>query len=273
MRLNTLCSDPKIRTRLNFLVTKMNRLLGEAYAFMNFHTLRVIRDGNPPLTVDRDLSYRCLVAASDSDARPATLGDDFMNSVKAFDALRPEPKAAPSTPAQSKVKGKGAKISSSNPLGKDKVDIRGHVQVVADLFRVMETMVSNHLWTNLAPRIEKYLVWKHPTLKRFHKAITRAVVTEPTKAAGDVIAAAAVYFKQQKERAPSEKQLAVQSAKADREARKAEKQLAAQAAKAEKDSLDALKKAEKPSPLPKKARKPTDKQLAAQATKDARATE
>jgi hypothetical protein len=231
MKLNTLCANQQICGKLRVLVTDMNRLLGEAYAFMNFHTARLMKNNTPPVSVDRNFCYRCLVAASDSAVFPGTLGDEFKESILQFDALRPD---APDASDTSKT----IKVSGSNPLGKQKVNIRGVVQVVADLSKVMETMVSNHLWTNLSPRIERYLGWRHPTLKRFHKAITRAVVEHPKKPIVDVIAAATVYFKPKK--GASSKAAAAQETPSGKKARKlSAKQLATQLAKAAKEAKKA----------------------------------
>jgi hypothetical protein len=40
----------------------------------------------------------------------------------------------------------------------------------------MATMANNHRWTNLAPRLKRYLEWRYPGLKRAHAGIVAAVV-------------------------------------------------------------------------------------------------
>jgi hypothetical protein len=91
----------------------------------------------------------------------------MLTSKEAFDLLRPPPA--------------------------NKISIVGYNQIVADTSIIMATMGCNHLWTNLNARLDRYLSWKHPRLRRFHAAIVRALVTEPTKDISKIMGAAAVY--------------------------------------------------------------------------------
>lgn len=85
-------------------------------------------------------------------SRAATLGESISISMGLFDQLR-----------------------DNQP----KVDATLYSQLLADLSISMATMASNHLWMNIESRIERFLVWKYPELKKFHKTIVRAVVTLP----------------------------------------------------------------------------------------------
>ncbi len=158
MKLNTFCPNAGLRRKIVSVVLDANRLLGEAYAFANFHVLRVLRmvpDGSSLPPIDRNFYYRCLMAVSENHVRAATLGTDFAASIVAFDALR-------------------------RGDARTKVYAVGLNQLVADLTIIMATMAKNHVWTNLVPRLKRYLSWKHPDIKRkMCNLIVNAVVSEP----------------------------------------------------------------------------------------------
>jgi transposase len=160
MKLNTFSSNKQLNTKLRNVVFDMNQLLGETYAFANFHILRLLRkrDTSPDVVIpkiDRSFYYRCLIAASVNLSRDATLGDDLSDSKQQFDQLRD-----PSVP---------------------KVNITGHNQVIADLSISMATMGTNHLWTNIKKRLERFLRWSQPTMKKaIKKNIIDAVLFKPT---------------------------------------------------------------------------------------------
>ena len=103
--------------------------------------------------MDRNFFYRCLLAVSDNSSR---LFDDCMRStIEKFDALR--------------------------PAGASKVDVHGYSQLLADLSIIMATMAQNHLWTNLASRVLKYLRLGHPELKRHHHMIVGGLLYRRTE--------------------------------------------------------------------------------------------
>ena len=144
----------RLSSALNGIVYTGNRLLGEAYAFSNFHVSRLLNAGATPIrkghaatpanlvlpVMDRNFFYRCLLAVSVSNARKTTLGADFQVSVDLFDGLRPT-----DTP---------------------KVDIRDLNQLVASLSIIMATMATNHLWMNLHARVSRYVKWRYSYLKK-----------------------------------------------------------------------------------------------------------
>ena len=156
MKLNTFLLDngaAQLKAKLEAVVLDGNRLMGEAYAFANFHVLRLLEGGQPLPKIDRSFYYRCILAISESTVRASTLGTEFSNSVAAFDASREEATA--------------------------KVKISGFNQMVADLSIIMATMATNHLWMNLEGRLKRYLSWSYPSIKPFHNAIVKAVVRAP----------------------------------------------------------------------------------------------
>lgn len=161
MKLNTFSSNKQLNTMLRNVVFDMNQLLGEAYAFANFHILRILhaQETSPNIVIpkiDRNFYYRCLVAMSVNKARDLTLGDDLRLSKQHFDQLRDH--------------------------GIPKVNIEGHNQVIAYLSISMATMGTNHLWMNIKKRLERFLRWSQPTLsKAIKKNIVVALLFTPTK--------------------------------------------------------------------------------------------
>jgi hypothetical protein len=195
MKLRSFCPHPAVFSRLNKLVMDMNRLSAEAYAFGNFHVTRLLVHGEEVPHVDRNFYYRCLVAVATSDVRPGTLGAPWRTSMELFGALR--------------------------PATQTKIDIRGaYNQAVASLSIVMATMATNHLWTNLLPRLTAYLKWRYPNM-RGRKQIIGAVMID-TRADLDVLFA--------RDGKPDARALVM----AERVLERAVKAAAAKAAKAEK---------------------------------------
>jgi hypothetical protein len=159
MKLNTFSVNKQINTRLRNVVLDMNQVLGEAYAFANFHLLRIM-DASPDIVVpkiDRNFYYRCLVAVSVNKSRDTTLSDELQASKKRFDALR----------------------ESNVP----KVKTIGQSQMIADLSISMATMATNHLWMNIQKRLQRFLSWSQPALKLpMRKRIVASVLFKPTVA-------------------------------------------------------------------------------------------
>lgn len=186
MKLGTFCNNMRLRCKLNAVVKDMNRVIGEAYAFANFHVRRIMDCADTtvdtkmtveerakgrgrsrvvestikltlqPLvlpTIDKNFYYRCILAVTTNRCRPSTLGTSIERSIKLFDALRPE--------------------------GYVKVDVCDYNQVVADLSKIMATMATNHLLFNASHRVKNYLCWRHPELRRQHNKIVGAVVYKP----------------------------------------------------------------------------------------------
>ncbi|MEW5315214.1 MAG: hypothetical protein WDW38_006660 [Sanguina aurantia] len=166
MKLGSFCLNPDLHKKINSVVLDINRLTGEAYAFGNFHALRLLDlapDGG--LLVEKDWGnyyYRCLLAVSVNKSRASTLGPEWVASRSAFDALRPH--------------------------GSQKVDISNYNQVVASLRITMATMAKNHLWMNLEGRLARYVRNKYPTLKGMGKRIVQAVVKLPKANLDDLFA-------------------------------------------------------------------------------------
>ena len=169
MKLKTFCRCPRLQDRIQALVKRMNRVVGEAYAFANFHVTRILNDPARPAlpAIDRNFYYRCLVAVCDFKTRKGTLDASWQASIRAFDALRPAG-------------------SSKVPLDKD-------TQIIADLSITMATAAVNHLYVNLDRRLRSYVKWRHPELKTLVFSVSRLVAYPslsldkvlPLPAAGD----------------------------------------------------------------------------------------
>lgn len=170
MKLNTFLRTSKhtrsIKAKLNEVVLDGNRLLGEAYAFANFHVGRLLEAGTAVPVIDRNFYYRCILAVCISSCRADTLGESISISVSLFDMLRDD---------------------------QPKVDATLYGQLLADLSISMATMASNHLWMNIESRVERFLRWKCPALKKFHKTVVRAVVTSPRDSVDKIFDADTAY--------------------------------------------------------------------------------
>ena len=162
MKLRTFCPDKGIHTKINSIVFDVNRLVAEAYEFANFHLLMVIsnqRMNNMNVCapkIDRNFYYRCLLAVSINNCRNGTLGNDFNESIIAFDNLR-------------------------EGDAQHKIDIRSMNPIVADQSITMATMATNHLWLNIYNRITRFISWKYPILgPKWRKRIADAILKTPT---------------------------------------------------------------------------------------------
>ena len=158
MKLNSFCPNIYIQKRLSSLVLDSNRLLGEAYTFAEFHILRLfdIQQTLIP-NINRQYFYRCLLAVSQTNARKDTLGPDFEESVRQFDELRTADSVT-------------------------KVDMKLYGQLLSDLSLIMETMGYNHIWTNIKPRLLRFIKWMYPFIKKKHTYnIIDALLYSPTK--------------------------------------------------------------------------------------------
>ena len=154
MKLNKFSINPQLNGKLRSVVLNMNQLLGEGYAFANFHIIRTLTENKACPKIDKNFYYRCLVAVSENKSFEGTLGDELTRSKTAFDALR-EPKA-------------------------EKVNVIGEVQVLADLAISMATMATNHLWMNIEKRLQRFLTWSEPTMKPpMRKRIISALIYKP----------------------------------------------------------------------------------------------
>ena len=151
MKLNSFCSDDRIKSRLRAIVTDSNIILGEAYAFANFHIIRLLKDNGSMPPINDEFYWRCINAVTKNNCTDKLFNDDFKASILLFDALRDEAIAP-------------------------KVDIRLNFnQIAASLRSMMSTAAVNHLWENLDKRVSTYIAWKWPTLKRCARKVQQAV--------------------------------------------------------------------------------------------------
>jgi len=166
MKLNTFCRDGTRRQlvgRINKYVLDLNRVVAEAYLFANFHIAWCLSHPTacelPKL--DRNFYYRCILAVATSNVRRGTLGPELMRSIEAFDALR--------------------------PVGLAKVDVRPYNQAIADLSIQMATMACNSVWAKVEKVVMRYLRFRHPNLRRYHRRIVDAVVSNPSQEASSIV--------------------------------------------------------------------------------------
>lgn len=199
MKLNTFLRDGASKAillhKLGRVVKDGNVLLAEGYAFANFHVLRLLDEDKAVPVIDRSFYYRCLLAVSDSRCRADTLGEDFKSSMEAFDRLRPEATPTAPTSAAAAAETRRTTCFHTNPFQRSKVKVDEYNQLLASLSIQMATMATNHLLVNLNRRLERYLGWKHPSIKRFHRAIVRAVLETPDADVEKIMLASSTYKK------------------------------------------------------------------------------
>ena len=155
-----------ISVALNTIVIEMNKLMGEAYLFGNFHASRLLKTGVELPQVDRNFYYRCLLSVGKNKCVETTLTAEWVESIRQFDAFRPKHLVEP--------------LVAQPKKGCAKVSVIGRVQLIADLSILMSTMASNHLWMNLESRLSTYIQWKYPNMSKSNqKSIVVALVKAP----------------------------------------------------------------------------------------------
>ena len=155
MKLATFCGNAGVRRVLNSVVLDCNIMVAEAYAFANLHVTRILEQGLAPPEVGPKFYDACLSAVTTCRTMPEKFDKGMQDSIAAFDELRP----------------KGVQKVEGSRLG----DIR------SELCIGMAAMAANHLWLNLAGRLSKYLVWRHPEVtKAMRKTVVECVAMFPT---------------------------------------------------------------------------------------------
>jgi hypothetical protein len=139
MKLATFCPDQALRAMIDSTALRANDIIGEAYAFANFHLARVHAAGTASPSINQSFYYACLACVSRMNTRDGTLSADLQASAAAFDDLR--------------------------PAGSTRVDATDLMDLMPDIAVTMATMATNHLWMNLCGRLAKYIKWKHPDVK------------------------------------------------------------------------------------------------------------
>lgn len=157
MKLNSFIENASLKQALRIMVRDFNFLLAEAYKFSNLHILRILSstEGSEVPKLDRNFFYRCLVAVGDGSPADGTLSEELLATRAIFDQLRPAEGRDP------------------------KINIKGKVQLLADLSIIMATMAKNHIWENLTDRLKRFLRWRYPQLRPFFRKIIDAVVERP----------------------------------------------------------------------------------------------
>lgn len=155
MKLATFCGNADVRRVLNSVVLHCNVMMAEAYAFANLHVTRVLEQGLAPPEVGPKFYDACLSAVTSCRTTASKFDQGMKDSISVFDGLRPC----------------GALKIESSKLS----DIR------SELCIGMAAMAANHLWLNLAGRLSKYLVWRHPEVtKALRKTVVECVAMFPT---------------------------------------------------------------------------------------------
>jgi len=152
-KLTTFCQNPAIRRQLNSFVMDSNIMVAEAYAFANLHVTRLLERGKSVPVIDQSFYHACMTAVTECGSDHS---DEMKESIKAFDALRP----------QGEAKVKSERIH----------DIREELAIS------MAAVASNHLWSNFESRLTKYLLIKYPDLtKKWREVVVDCVAVSPTK--------------------------------------------------------------------------------------------
>ena len=151
MKLATFCSSKLVMARLQTTVMTGNIVLGEAYAFANFHLRRLRYAGIVELpAIDEKFFWRSIMAVTINRHVQKLFTPEWLTSIQEYDALRPK--------------------------GDTKADIGGNFNAVACSLRiVMRTAAVNHLWLNLDKRVGRFVAWQWPDLKRCAKKVQMAV--------------------------------------------------------------------------------------------------
>lgn len=161
MKLASFCSEPALRAMIDAAALTTNNIVGEAYAFANFHVTRTALAGEAQAPVTQKFYYACLACVSKMNVRESTVSDAMKLSAAAFDALRPE--------------------------GSNRLDATNLMDLMPDVAVTMATMGTNHLWMNLCKRISCYLKWKHPEVKKaLRTVIVRFVAKFPRMSLDDI---------------------------------------------------------------------------------------
>jgi hypothetical protein len=160
MKLNTFSKTKDVKAEIQRKVEIANIVLGEAYAFANFHILRLHSiDAEMPV-IDEKFYWRAMMAVTKNNCIAKLFTPEWLMSIAEYKALRPE--------------------------GYQPANIGGDFNAISASLRiVMSTAAINHLWLNLEKRILRFLSWKWPSLKRSAKKIQIAVTVLNKKPATD----------------------------------------------------------------------------------------
>ena len=213
MKLNQFIKSYALKKSIQDVVMECNLLFGEAYAFANFHMLRILHDGKVIPRIDRNFYYHCIVAVQKkADTKDdVLLGADMFQSLQAFNMLRPDGGVEQKTnemlynrmtskQLKTESKARGMKRYSNlknaalitrlvQEFGETPLltltaeDLKPETsilsQVIADMSIAMATVACNHLWVNLDSRLTSYVKRNYPELKGKWKTIVDAVTKFP----------------------------------------------------------------------------------------------
>jgi hypothetical protein len=155
MKLASFCPNPVLRSMIIAATLTTNDVVGEAYAFANYHLTRMLESDQPTPPINRTFYYACLGCVSKMNTRVATIPAVMLASATEFDNLR--------------------------PAGTERLDATDLMDLMADISISMATMATNHLWMNLCTRLTRYLTWKYPDVK---KKMRRVIVCFAVKFPG-----------------------------------------------------------------------------------------
>jgi hypothetical protein len=185
--------DAPLRRLMATCALDVNTIVAQAYAFANFHVTRMMESGKHVDDVGPNFYNRCLAAVSLCKVRDSTLDEDFLRSIDAFDALRPD--APPPVPMKRRAKGtrlrsrsqkrRAQKALVARPAAKVDSTLLGDIK--SELCIGMATMAANHLWMNLRSRIVKWLAWSQPDISKALRGVIADMVSKcPKKSIANV---------------------------------------------------------------------------------------
>lgn len=154
MKLAKFCKDERICRALNADVQATNLMIAEGYAFANFHMTRLIEESKEIPSPCEKFYNRCLASVITCTTHKKFFNEDFIESAKLFDELRPA----------GVVRVDGAKL--------------GHIR--SELIKGMQATATLHLRSNACIRLSKYLQWRAPHInKTMRKKVVDLVLNFP----------------------------------------------------------------------------------------------
>ena len=183
MKLSQFCNDQRICRIMNSEVQATNVMLAEGYAFANFHVTRLLEEGKDVPPLEPKFFDRCLSSVVVCKNKKGFFSEDFIESAKLFDSLRPA----------------GTGRTDGMKLG----------NIKSELLKGMKATASLHLRSNACTRLSKYLQWNASHInKTMRKKVVDLVLNYPKK---DIEEAIPLIDKKGAELTPSRSKAAVRA--------------------------------------------------------------
>jgi hypothetical protein len=154
MKLAKFCGDQRICRIINAEVQATNMMIAEGYAFANFHITRLLEQGKDLPSPDTEFYNRCLASVISCRNNKGFFSEEFLESAKLFDALR--------------------------PVGVGRTDGAKLSHIRSDLLKGMKATATLHLRSNACTRLSKHLQWSAPHInKTMRKKVVDLVLNYP----------------------------------------------------------------------------------------------